>query len=80
MVSMAVPAGPLVGPPPVGPHIEGHSGPLSYAHAVSRSHDVNPSSSSFKHSMRYPVDVDGDFGFIFSEAEMNKAAEDFRLP
>lgn len=28
--------------------------------------------------MRYPVDVDGQPGFIFSEAEMTKAAEDFR--
>ncbi|KAK1578171.1 hypothetical protein Q3G72_028139 [Acer saccharum] len=47
----------------------------SYAHAVAKPVD-NP---SFKIPMRFPVDINGELGFIFSEPEMAKAAEDYKF-
>lgn len=46
----------------------------SYAQAVNKKVE----NSSFKISMRFPVDINGEMGFIFSESEMVKAAEEFR--
>ncbi|KAL5984719.1 hypothetical protein ACLOJK_041341 [Asimina triloba] len=48
---------------------------LSYAHAVAKPAD-NP---SFVMPMRFPVDINGELGFIFSEPEMAKAAEDYKF-
>ncbi|KAL5998186.1 hypothetical protein ACLOJK_009124 [Asimina triloba] len=48
---------------------------LSYAQAVAKSAD-NP---SFVMPMRFPVDINGELGFIFSEPEMTKAAEDYKF-
>ncbi|KAL5998753.1 hypothetical protein ACLOJK_009700 [Asimina triloba] len=33
----------------------------------------------FKIPMRFPVDIDGEMGFVFSELEMTKAADEFRV-
>lgn len=35
--------------------------------------------SGFKMPIRYPVEVDGELGFSFTKAEMNKAAEEYRF-
>ncbi|KAL6012411.1 hypothetical protein ACLOJK_002898 [Asimina triloba] len=48
---------------------------LSYAHAVAKPAD-NP---SFVMPMRFSVDINGELGFIFSEPEMAKAAEDYKF-
>ncbi|KAL5982678.1 hypothetical protein ACLOJK_016754 [Asimina triloba] len=34
---------------------------------------------TFKIPMRFPVDIDGEMGFVFSELEMTKAADEFRV-
>lgn len=47
---------------------------LSYAQAIC----MPSTSSNFKLSMCYLVEVDGQQGFMFSEVEMTRAAEDFR--
>ncbi|XP_035541717.1 uncharacterized protein LOC118344704 [Juglans regia] len=46
----------------------------TYAQAM-----VKQDSSSFKMPMRYPVDINGESGFIFTNLEMSKAADDFRF-
>ncbi|KAL5988270.1 hypothetical protein ACLOJK_036033 [Asimina triloba] len=48
---------------------------LSYAHAVAKPAD-NP---AFVMPMRFSVDINGELGFIFSEPEMAKAAEDYKF-
>ncbi|KAF5442885.1 hypothetical protein F2P56_035497 [Juglans regia] len=53
----------------------GDGGALSYVQIVSKV--ATP--SAFKVPMRYPVDVDGEPGFVFTEPEMSKAADDFRF-
>ncbi|KAL6005396.1 hypothetical protein ACLOJK_005963 [Asimina triloba] len=34
---------------------------------------------TFKILMRFPIDIDGEMGFVFSELEMTKAADEFRV-
>lgn len=46
----------------------------SYANTVSKTTE----SASFKMAMLFPVEINGELGFIFSKPEMNKAAEDFK--
>ncbi|KAF5481437.1 hypothetical protein F2P56_002087 [Juglans regia] len=53
----------------------GDGGALSYVQIVSKV----GTPSAFKVPMRYPVDVDGEPGFVFTEPEMSKAAEDFHF-
>ncbi|KAK2648879.1 hypothetical protein Ddye_016368 [Dipteronia dyeriana] len=46
----------------------------TYASTVSKLTD----NSSFKIPLRFPVDINGKLGFIFSETEMTKAAEEYK--
>ncbi|XP_042959294.1 uncharacterized protein LOC122294521 [Carya illinoinensis] len=46
----------------------------SYAQVVNKKTE-HP---TFKIPMRFPVDIDGEMGFVFSELEMTKAADEFR--
>lgn len=46
----------------------------SYASAISKLAE----SSSFKILLRFPVDINGELGFIFSKAEMLKAAKEYK--
>lgn len=50
-------------------------GKKSFAQVVSNS----VVQSTFRLSMRYPVEVDGEQGFVFSEVEMSKAVDDFKF-
>ncbi|KAG6671289.1 hypothetical protein I3843_Q001900 [Carya illinoinensis] len=80
---MAALLGPLVHPVPEEVQLGGEHGDAggvlsgkagrSYVKALVRS----VVSSAFKMPTRYPVEVDDDLGFIFTEVEMNKVAEGF---
>ncbi|XP_031287891.1 uncharacterized protein LOC116146622 [Pistacia vera] len=55
---------------------------FSYAQAVSKHTDKvskHADNTSFKLPMRFPVDIDGELGFVFSESEMVKVAEDLKF-
>lgn len=47
----------------------------SYAQAVCKKTEQ----SAFKIPMRFPVEIDGEMGFVFSESEMSKAARNSGL-
>ncbi|KAJ0088691.1 hypothetical protein Patl1_32423 [Pistacia atlantica] len=62
----------------------GFSEPMnfSYAQAVSQLTDKvskHAENSSFKLPMCFPVDIDGELGFVFLDSEMVKAAEDLKF-
>ncbi|KAK3219917.1 hypothetical protein Dsin_013887 [Dipteronia sinensis] len=61
--------------PSAGTAIQAGLGVNSYAQAVNEKVDT----PAFKIPMRFPVDINGELGFIFSETEMVKAEEDFRF-
>ncbi|TXG59223.1 hypothetical protein EZV62_013796 [Acer yangbiense] len=61
--------------PSAGTAVQVGAGVKSYAQAV----DKNVETHAYKFPMRYPVDINGELGFIFSEMEMVKAEEDFRF-
>ncbi|KAL5995846.1 hypothetical protein ACLOJK_025917 [Asimina triloba] len=47
----------------------------SYASAVSKLVDI----PSFNISLRFPVDINDELGFVFMETEMTKAAEEYKF-
>ncbi|KAL5976488.1 hypothetical protein ACLOJK_020821 [Asimina triloba] len=47
----------------------------SYASAASKPSDT----PSFKIPLRFPVDINNEFDFVFTETEMTKAAEDYKF-
>ncbi|CAA2964002.1 Hypothetical predicted protein [Olea europaea subsp. europaea] len=49
-------------------------GPMSYAQAIQK----QKSFTSFNLPLRFPTEIGGEKGFVFSEHEMLKVAEDFR--
>ncbi|TXG69366.1 hypothetical protein EZV62_004301 [Acer yangbiense] len=61
--------------PSAGTAVQVGAGVKSYAQAI----DKNVETHAYKFPMRYPVDINGELGFIFSEMEMVKAEEDFRF-
>ncbi|KAK0595455.1 hypothetical protein LWI29_006801 [Acer saccharum] len=61
--------------PSAGTAVQVGAGVKSYAQAV----DKKVETHAYKFPMRYPVDINGELGFIFSEMKMVKVEEDFRF-
>ncbi|KAK1577801.1 hypothetical protein Q3G72_024969 [Acer saccharum] len=66
---------PLMALPSAGTAVQVGAGVKSYAQAV----DKKVETHAYKFPMRYPVDINDELGFIFSEMKMVKAEEDFRF-